>query len=396
MRNRPIYLGLILLLILGLVALKPLLETDKTNPVSTNTSASENQKGYTPANLIYSNTDPSYMVYTSRNIDIFLIAAGLYTDFNNPYLLPYVEERPIYKNAKEYFSPYKNHAFIKGFAKYMNGTDVNSSYLAFLLNYSDLPQLNKIYDNPQKYLSDEKEAAEFLNSLKAFYTDTKAETFFDNNSSSYQALNAYITENIKQSSMFKLINEVESYAGNKNTYFTGKNVSYCTVLSFYRTNGSFASLDNEDNLTLASIQFPYKGSRKTSEFSMNNIIKTSVHEYLHNYMNTPVQNNNALITDLTKGKDKTQYTSSMYAAKSFPWNRVTDENFVRAVEARLYKKEFGEDRAVMDIIDPETKAGFKTVRQIYVKLEEYEKDRNKYPAIDDFMPVLIKEMFKTK
>jgi len=363
-----------------------------TNTVGINTLVTESEKGYTPATLIYkSNAEPSYSVYTRRSIDTLIIAAGLYTNFNSPYLLPNVDERVIYKNAKEYFGPYKEHAFIKGFGKYMEGNDVKSSYMAFLLNYSDLPELKKAHDNPQKYLSNEKEAQEFLNSLKAFYIDTNAETFFENNASSYKALNSYINENIKQSNMLKLISDVESYTGNKEKYFAGKNVSYSTVLSFYRTIGSFAV---NENITLASMQYAYNSSSPTSQFNMNSIMKTSVHEYLHNYINKPVQNNDALINELSQGEDKNEYISSLYVLKSFPWNRATDENIVRAVEARLYKKEFGEDRAIRDIIDPETQYGFKQVRKIYDKLEEYEKDRNKYPTIDDFMPELIKEMFK--
>ena len=77
----------------------------------------------------------------------------------------------------------------------------------------------------------------------------------------------------------------------------------------------------------------------------------------------------------------------------FPWNRITDENFVRAIEARLYKNVLNENLAFSDIINPETKSGFTHVQTLYNKLESYETNREKYPTINEFIPELINELY---
>lgn len=96
------------------------------------------------------------------------------------------------------------------------------------------------------------------------------------------------------------------------------------------------------------------------------------------------------INGLTEGKNKSDYTSQTY--KTFPWNRVTDECFVRAIEARIFKSRFGEEKALKDIINPETKNGFSQLNNVYKKLQQYEDDGKEYKSIDDFIPILIKEM----
>lgn len=351
---------------------------------------------YTPEGIIYkSETGPAYRVYTNKSIDTFLIAAGLYSGFNNQYILPHADERDLYKKVKSYFSPYKDHAFIKDFAKYMDSSgDVNSSYMVSLLNYTAVPELKPVYDTSSSPIVKSKTEQEFLSGLRAFYNDTKAEAFFKSNEDSYQTLGKYITDNIEKSSILKLIPQVESYTGNKEKYYSGKKVVYCTVLSFYRSVGSFYTLNSGNELNLVSIQMPYKQAYGSNDFSINNIMDTSIHEYLHNYVNAPVANQMTLINSLTAGKNKADYISSMYVAKNFAWNRISDECFVRAIEARLFKVEFGEARALDDIINPDIKYGFLKLRSVYDKLDEYEKQRQSYPMIDDFMPELLKTMYK--
>jgi hypothetical protein len=70
------------------------------------------------------------------------------------------------------------------------------------------------------------------------------------------------------------------------------------------------------------------------------IIENAIYEYLHMYINPSVQNNEELIQSLRNGKDVKEYVSQMY--QDFPWNRVVDENIVRAVETRVYAKVLGD------------------------------------------------------
>jgi hypothetical protein len=127
------------------------------------------------------------------------------------------------------------------------------------------------------------------------------------------------------------------------------------------------------------------------DFNINSITTTSLHEYLHNFINIPVNENISLINSLTRDKDQAKYCSSLYY--KFPWNRITDESFVRAIEARLYKNVISEDFAISNIINRETKNGFVYTQALYDKLDEYEKNREIYPTINDFIPQLINELY---
>ncbi|HEX2946686.1 MAG TPA: stalk domain-containing protein [Clostridia bacterium] len=348
---------------------------------------------FKPEGIISEKTgDVDYMICTNRNIDTFLIAAALYYDFNNPYILPNTDQKELYKKAKEYFSPYKDHEFILNFFQYVSGKDVKSNIFGLLLSCSELPELKQVYNFPDySYIGN---TQEFLEQLKKFYADTNAEEFFKQNSKFYESLKSTIVSQISGSEPEELIRAMEEYTGNRQKYYPGEKIKYKTIISFYRNIGSFASLKFGNNDVLASIQFPYKYSNGNDEIDYDNILGTSVHEFLHSYINTPVSSNNQLISSLSQSKNKSDYISQFYVDKGFPWNRISDENIVRAVEARIFKSIFGESEAMTRIINPETRNGFRKVGTLYNKLNDYEQNRSSYPMLDDFTPELLKEFFK--
>jgi len=369
-----------------------------TEAITDNTSTQINNN--ISQNLIYETSLGSirYKVYTSRSIDTFLIAAALYNNFQGNYIMPNSDQVEIFKAAKEYFSPYANHTFIKNFGKYMalnKANDIDSSILGVLLSYTDLPDLSPKIDVSDKLpysLKSKENLEEFLTELKSFYNDTHAEDFFNKNSNHYDALASYVKNNEDASATIKLINGAVDYVGNKSKYYDNKEIVYCTLLSFYRTLGSFYTIPSGNSTNFVSIQYAYKSTNQSQDnFDINNITKTSIHEYLHNFINTPVYENLELINNVTNGKYKVNYCSQTYY--EFPWNRITDENFVRAIEARLYKNVFNENLALNNIIYPETKNGFTHVQALYNKLDYYEKDRQSYTTINDFIPQLINELY---
>jgi hypothetical protein len=373
----------------------------KSDYVAASTVGSITANGVTdtniPQNLIYETNSESikYQVYTSRSIDTLLIAAALYNNFEGDYLMPTSDQVELFKKAKEYFSPYANHTFIKNFGKYMvtnKAGDIDVSLLGVLLTYNDLPDLSPKMDSSEQLpnsLKRKEDLDKFLTQLKSFYNDTHAEDFFNENSSYYNALTSYIKDNEDNASTIKLIKAAMDYTNNKEKYYNNKEITYCTVLSFYRTLGSFFKIPTDNTINLVSVQPAYNSRR--GDFNINSITITSLHEYLHNFINIPVNENIGLINSLTRDKDQAKYCSSLYY--KFAWNRITDESFVRAIEARLYKNVISEDFAISNIINRETKNGFVYTQALYDKLDEYEKNRETYPTINDFIPQLINELY---
>ncbi|PAB61032.1 hypothetical protein [Anaeromicrobium sediminis] len=62
----------------------------------------------------------SYKAYTNKMIDTYIMVSALYLDFKSNTLLPNTDKHPLYVKAKNHFTPYKNHPFIKDFSKYVN------------------------------------------------------------------------------------------------------------------------------------------------------------------------------------------------------------------------------------------------------------------------------------
>lgn len=350
--------------------------------------------------LVYEyNEDINYSMYTNRMIDTCLIAGALYQDFKSNTIMPNTDKYDLYIKAKQHFLPYRDHEFIKQFGKYMDGDDVRGDVIGILLSCSNSPELKPIYKFQETYMNDiftsQKDIDEFLNGLRKFYTDTKAEEFFNENSEAYTHMGKYIQDNIKNTNIVDLIKDSEKYVGNKNKYYPNVNIRYQTIMTLFRPfMASFFSIKSNDSIIFITFQSPNDYSRDPEKFDIMQTVSTSIHEILHNFINTPVANNNNLIMNLASFKDKNNYASKMY--QDMPWNRIVDENFVRAVQGRIYKNRFGEERAMGEVMTKEIKfGGFKHLKSVYNKLEEYENERDKYPTMDDFTPELIKELLKS-
>lgn len=150
--------------------------------------------------------------------------------------------------------PYKNHPFIKELSKYMSGDDVNPEYLGILLCNTDLPELKKQYDYG-KYQLKQKSINNFLKDLKSFYTDTKAENFFKTGDATYDKLKQYINENYDKNEIVNLIEDVLKYTNNKEKYYEDDKIQYNTVLTLYRSKGSFFVVNENGQINFMSLQY---------------------------------------------------------------------------------------------------------------------------------------------
>jgi|GEM_PF-3850185 len=341
--------------------------------------------------------DVHYNIYSNRMIDTYLVAAALYYNFDSQFILPNAQEHELYMKAKEYFLPYKEHDFIKSFQKYTDNGDIQGDCIGILLGYYNVEEIAATHKMQKNYMNgvfkSEKEVNTFLSQLNAFYKDTKAEVFFDKNAELYLKMRNFIKSNIETMEIIRLIRETENYVGDKNKCTNSKRF-YQTIVTLYRpTMASFYSITSDSKTIITSFQSPNDYSRNPERFDINILISNTIHELLHNFINDPVKNNESLIMELAALKNKENYVMDpMY--QGMPWNRIVDENFVRAIQGRIYKNVFGEKRAIEEIIDPQIRYGrFVKLGDVYKELEAYEANRNQYRTIDTFIPRLIKKLF---
>jgi len=325
-------------------------------------------------NKVYEyNEDINYSIYTSSFIDTYLIACALYGDFTSNIILPDSNEHEIYIKAKEHFLPYKNHEFIKGLGRYINDDDIHEDVVTALLAYTSYKSPEEAYNlnanGVNHIFANEEEIKEFIKELEKFYTDSKAEEFFKENSQIYKNLNVYINDNVNSTRIIDLIKESEKYVGNKEILYKGENIRYETFMTVFRPFiASFYEIKGKDETLIVSFQSPNDYFRNPEVFDISQSISSTIHEFLHCFVNVPVEKNKAFIEELASGKRTVDYASPMY--QYMPWNRIVDENFVRAIQGRIYANVFDENKAWDEVLDKEIRfGGFTRLEDICNKLE---------------------------
>lgn len=346
---------------------------------------------------IYSNYECSYDIYESELIDTYFIACALYFDFQCNELLPNTKDYKLYKDTENYFKPYKDHIFIQNLEKYVDvqyKTKRDGVVFPLLMYAFSEVDYNTAVDTVQTdVFQNGEEFNSFLKSLYSFYIDTNAKEFFQSQVNQSN-MSKYIKENIEKASITDLINSMEKYVGNKQKLYSDKTIKYCSVVTLYRPfNASFFNLTLDNTLYIIGQQSPNDSTLNPEIFDINQMMKTTIHEFLHNYINQPVAQQTTLIEQLAKGKEKKDYTNPMY--QSMPWNRIVDESIVRVVEARIYEEVLDDKQKAFNLIlEPEIKwSGMPKLKEMYDKLEEYENNRDTYKIIDEYITVLIETMF---
>ena len=332
-------------------------------------------------------TEAPYSVSYSELIDTYLIACGLYFDFGSPYLFP-ADAMVDYEETIEYFSPYKDHAFIRDLGAFVDGQGMNASMNVYvpLLQYAvSSKEKGECIGNIQSYVFQTDEAFyNFLENLHQFYDDTHAAAFFER-SAIHRQLEQHIQSGMAGVPVITYFNAAESYTGTKDKLFPQQTLHYATCLSVYksRNNASFHQIPVNGDMYFLSYQSPlgYDGN-----FHIQDMLETTIHESLHPFINPGVELQQELIQSLAGNKNPADYTSSIYV--NMPWYRITDEAIVRAVQARIYREAgHGDGTAAKQLLDRQT--GIANLYPIYDSLAEYESNREEYPCIDDYLQVLI-------
>lgn len=348
---------------------------------------------------IYTLPSPDYAVYSSGLLDTYFISCALYFGFDSQEILPNAQDDALHLLAKEYFSPYQDHPFIKGLEPYVDTggrAHRDGAVFPLLMYIFSIADYGMGVDMVQTDVFQDGEAFNaFLQSLLAFYQDTHAEEFF-RRVKLQREMEAYLIDGFQTRPIDALLTEMEAYVGNKGTLFQGQNVKYRSVMTLYRPfNASFYTIQFGNDIYLIGQQSPSDESKKTDSFDMDQTVITTVHELLHSYINQPVFEQRELISSLSQGQEKTAYTSApMY--QGMEWDRIVDEHVVRAVETAVFRRVLqDEEKAFDSILKREIELGGMTKLQaMYETLPAYEAAREEYPSIDAYLPQIIEAMFR--
>ena len=334
--------------------------------------------------VIYSEPNSRYQIIASDIIDTLFIAGALYHDFESSSLCP-ANYSQSYDEVREYFTAYKEHPFITGFGRYANDMmqDVNGDAVTPLIYYILGEEYNA---ESAAFYTDSEDVKSFIDALEQFYEDTNAGDFLEECNLRREQL-SYVPGAAQDLPLSEFFTELEAYIGQ------GSDTVYYSLLTPFRPQtASFYACSTGDEMRLVSLLSPYSFE---GEHDMRQILETTIHESLHVFINSHVAAQSELIDRLTQGRSPEAYTCQLYLNAGHSWNRIVDEAVVRAVQAGIYRRVYGDsDKAFNELLVKEMNAGIVNLDKMYEALLEYEGDRVEYLDITTFLETLIRQYLR--
>ena len=289
------------------------------------------------------------------------------------------------KDIDEYFSPFKEHAAIK-FAQKVRA-EHGVSYdavmsLAIILEITDSVKVNpnvSLKSLDSRWTPENVKA--FTLSLNKFYVNTKFRDFFSKHSSLYK------TAEDKFSILLNKIdfNWFEKFYGEKSRG------NFKLVLSIPNGPGNYGpkSIFNNGNEDLYAIigccMADSTGQPSYSEFARPIVI----HEYNHSFCNPIMEANYPAMQ--SKSEEIFKLVKEKMSAQAYGTSKTMNyEILVRACVIKYFQRKKENEEYVKSMIVKEKANGFLWIEQLVDQLSIYEKNRDKYPTLKDFMPEIVK------
>ncbi len=118
-------------------------------------------------------------------------------------------------------------------------------------------------------------------------------------------------------------------------------------------------------------------------------VSTIIHEYNHSFCNPLID---LFFPEMELQANRLFHQSSEVLRKQgYRFSRsMTYEILVRACVIRYYQEKNHDDKQIKSLIADEKSMGFQWIEELVNALSVYEKNRDQYPALKDFMPEIVK------
>jgi hypothetical protein len=125
-----------------------------------------------------------------------------------------------------------------------------------------------------------------------------------------------------------------------------------------------------------------EGMPKFDEKFYSNML---VHQFNHSFTNDLIDKNKKALKK--SGKKLFSMVKLRMAGQAYiKWEAIMYEALVRAAAIKYYK----DHNAKENLIEEEKRNGFLWIEELVDELEKYDKQRDKYPTLESYMPQLIK------
>lgn len=289
---------------------------------------------------------------------------------------------PTSPDVVRIFAAYKDHPAV---AELDTGGALNwktglcyDAFAAYPLYFSDLPEGKRLYDYEDDFLArvlhgmPKAEKIKYLDAywekVRDFYKKAGFQAYLRRNAAVYEGYVAAASDNLPP---FDVIKAHEDYHGAKH----GLKFHVVPLPLGLPTGGSYGP-------RMGSDIYNFMGPRYNLAYNVKYLV---LHEFGHTFCNPVVEKHAALLAKyegLYKGVE-----NEMGAMAYGNWLTVMRELLVRSVHARLILATEGR-AAAGKFLQDEKDRGFVFIGDFYDLLGDYEKDRARYPTLNEFYPRL--------
>jgi len=289
------------------------------------------------------------------------------------------------KDMDEYFNPFKKHEAILFAQKIREEHGVSYDAvmsLAVILEISDSVCLNpdlslKSLDN--RWTPEDVKA--FTTYLNKFYVDTKFRDFFSNHSSLYKT-----AEN-----KFSVILDKVYFSWFEKFYGEKSKGNFNLVLSIPNGPGNYGpkAIFNNGKEDLYAVIGCCLADSTGQPFYRESALPLIIHEYNHSFCNPLMEENYPGMQ--SKSEDIFNFVKEKMSKQAYGNSKTMNyEILVRACVIKYFQRRKENDEYVKSMIVKEKANGFLWIEQLVDELSIYEKNRDKYPTLKDFMPEIVK------
>ena len=278
-----------------------------------------------------------------------------------------------------YFDEYKNHSALNylrsNYLKFF--TSIDDPYSLLLSLNNDFTFKEGLVNNKWK---DQPEIDSLLNVMRKLLNDTDFVKFFNSQADFYELV---LSNTLYTLNDFDEKNRIIHYFGIENID-EHKFVIILNFLGFGNFGKGIHTAKGEDHYAIIS---PGSGNGVLPVFEKNQILALIWHEFSHSF-------SNPLVDKYWKDFNNLSHlygpiSESMKGQAYDNWHSVVYEHMVRAVTCRLGALKYSEDFAQVNLNRIEIGHKFIYTIPIIESLKAYERSRDRYHALENFMPKII-------
>lgn len=283
---------------------------------------------------------------------------------------------------ENYFDKYKDHELIQ-YTKKM----ASEHGVGYNAPISLAVHLNNEFDLREDATTNEIDARwknvdlkKYTSLLKKFAKDTKFDTFFKDNADLYDQTEKRfmpIYENIDLAWYSKFFGE-----GASDTFYIINAPS-----NGNKNYGASVLLKNGKKENYSAMGLWTVDAEGMPQFAMDAYFPILIHEFNHAFVNHLTEKHKDILRD--SGEKIFATVGEDMSRQAYPlWEIMMNEAFVRAAVVK-YMIDHGYEQAAIDKeVNYQMRRKFLWIKALVAQLQNYDKQRNTYPTLDSYMPVL--------